>query len=48
MEAANEDKKEQGSKLKNWIRKVGIAGFFFFLFKGLVWIAIFMGAGSLI
>lgn len=29
------------------IKKFGLLGFFFFLGKGLVWIAIFLGAGSL-
>lgn len=29
--------------VKNWFKKLGIAGFLFFLLKGLVWIAIFAG-----
>jgi hypothetical protein len=28
------------SKLKKWLARFGIAGFLFFLVKGLVWIAI--------
>ncbi|HMX39392.1 MAG TPA: hypothetical protein PK971_09915 [Saprospiraceae bacterium] len=28
---------------KNWLRKIGIAGFLFFFIKGLVWLAIFFG-----
>lgn len=37
----SEEKK--GSKLANWLRGLGIAGFLFFLIKGLIWIAIFAG-----
>ncbi len=28
---------------KMWIRRFGVAGFLFFLIKGLVWIAVFWG-----
>jgi hypothetical protein len=28
------------SKLKKWLARFGVAGFLFFLIKGLVWIAI--------
>jgi hypothetical protein len=35
-------------KLKKWIKRIGIVGFLFFLIKGLIWIAIFAGAGSLL
>jgi hypothetical protein len=28
---------------KNWLKRLGFAGFMFFLIKGLVWIAVFMG-----
>lgn len=31
----------------NWLKRLGWAGFLFFLVKGLVWLAIFMGAGAL-
>ena len=34
------------SKFKPWLKKIGIAGFMFFLIKGLVWLAIFAGAGK--
>ncbi len=30
------------SKFKVWMKRVGIVGFFFFLIKGLIWVAIFM------
>jgi hypothetical protein len=29
--------------LRHWIRKIGIAGFVFFLLKGLLWLAIGYG-----
>jgi len=28
---------------KMWIRRFGVAGFLFFLIKGLVWLAVFWG-----
>ena len=31
-----------------WLKRVGVAGFLFFLAKGLLWIAVFMGLGKLI
>ncbi len=34
------------NKFKNWIKKIGIAGFLFFLVKGLVWLFIFYGLGT--
>lgn len=33
------------SKLKLWLKRVGIAGFLFFLIKGLVWIGVFIWLG---
>jgi hypothetical protein len=30
-------------KTQLWFKRVGVAGFLFFLIKGLVWIAIFSG-----
>lgn len=30
-----------------WIKRIGFWGFMFFLIKGLVWIAIFLGVGKL-
>jgi hypothetical protein len=35
-------------KLNKWFKRMGLAGFLFFLIKGLVWLAVFMGAGSLL
>lgn len=37
---------ERENRLKLWLKRVGIAGFLFFLIKGLVWIAIFAGLGK--
>lgn len=38
----------QESKLKKWLKRIGLAGFLFFLIKGLIWLAVFMGAGTLL
>jgi len=35
-------------KVKTWLKRIGIIGFIFFLVKGLIWIAVFMGIGSAI
>jgi hypothetical protein len=29
-----------------WLRRMGWAGFLFFLIKGLIWLAVFYGLGS--
>ncbi len=29
-----------------WLKRLGLAGFLFFLIKGLIWLAIFYGAGK--
>lgn len=36
---------EMNNKLLTWLKRVGVAGFLFFLIKGLVWIGIFIWAG---
>lgn len=33
-------------KQKQWFKNIGVAGFLFFLIKGLVWIAVFAGIGK--
>jgi hypothetical protein len=38
---------EQRTKRTSWLKRLGWAGFLFFLLKGLVWLAIFAGAGTL-
>ncbi|MCR9051065.1 MAG: hypothetical protein ACE362_22885 [Phaeodactylibacter xiamenensis] len=37
---------ERENRLKLWLKRLGVAGFLFFLIKGLVWIAIFVGLGK--
>lgn len=32
---------------KVWFKRIGVIGFLFFLIKGLVWLAIFFGIGSI-
>ena len=39
-----EEKQTNKKKLVAWFKKVGIAGFLFFLIKGLVWIGVFVFA----
>lgn len=36
-----------GRNAMSWLKRLGWAGFLFFLIKGLVWLAIFAGVGSL-
>ncbi|MBX2972314.1 MAG: hypothetical protein KF797_04370 [Flavobacteriales bacterium] len=36
-----------GARKGSWLKRIGLAGFLFFLVKGLVWLAIFAGAGTL-
>lgn len=36
------------SKFKTYIKKLGIAGFLFFLIKGLIWLFIFLGGAKLL
>lgn len=39
--------RKETAKARGWLAKLGWAGFLFFFIKGLVWIAIFLGAGKL-
>jgi hypothetical protein len=34
-------------KFRIWLKRIGIIGVLFFFIKGLVWLAIFLGLGSL-
>lgn len=34
------------NKWKNWLKRLGLAGFMFFLIKGLIWLGIFAWAGK--
>jgi len=39
----------RSAKLRKWFKRIGVAGFMFFLIKGLIWLAVFyFGASSLI
>jgi len=35
-------------KIKYWVKRFGIAGLIFFVVKGLITLAIFLGAGKMI
>jgi hypothetical protein len=39
--------KQPNTKKASWLKRLGWAGFLFFLLKGLIWLAIFVGAGTL-
>lgn len=47
---SKEDHEEhlETSKSKRWLKKIGVAGFLFFLIKGLIWLAILFGLGKYI
>ena len=40
--------KMKKEKIVTWVKRLGVAGFLFFLIKGLIWLAIFLGLGSLL
>jgi hypothetical protein len=40
--------KDGNNKLRTWLKRFGLAGFLFFLIKGIVWLFIFFGAAKLI
>ena len=44
----NSIKDRQGSERWRWLRRMGWAGFLFFLIKGLIWIAVFRGLGKVV
>lgn len=33
-------------KAQTWLKRIGLAGFLFFLIKGLIWLAVFFGLGA--
>lgn len=39
------EEKESSNK---WVKRIGIAGFLFFLIKGLIWLAVFWGLGNVL
>jgi hypothetical protein len=42
----NEEDPARKSRLKLWLKRLGVIGFFFFLVKGLVWIGVFVFVGK--
>jgi len=36
------------AKKKGWLKRIGWIGFFFFLIKGLIWLAVFFGVGKMV
>ena len=50
MQDARDDQGDQrqppGGRARYWLKRVGIAGFLFFLIKGLVWIGVFVFVGK--
>lgn len=40
METGSEEKINTSSKIKRWMKRIGIVGFIFFLLKGLAWLAV--------
>ncbi len=36
-----------GAKKGSWLKRLGWAGFLFFFIKGLIWLAVFAGVGTL-
>lgn len=41
-----EETQDKTPRYKAWLKKMGIAGFLFFLIKGLVWLGVFIWAGK--
>ena len=41
-----EQNTEQKSSAKEWLKRIGVAGFLFFFIKGIIWILIFLGLGN--
>jgi hypothetical protein len=39
--------KDQQNKKKAWLKRFGLAGFLFFLIKGIIWLFVFFGAAKL-
>jgi hypothetical protein len=39
-------KEQKKKEFVTWLKRFGIAGFVFFLLKGLIWLAVFFFAGS--
>lgn len=44
------EERQKGTTVQRvgWLKRIGWIGFFFFLIKGLVWLAVFFGMGKLV
>lgn len=42
----SESNSTQKNKWQAWIKRIGLAGFLFFLVKGLIWLGVFAFAGK--
>ena len=47
-EAAPGNTEVQPARKRSWLKKLGVAGFMFFLIKGLLWIVAFYGGFRLL
>jgi len=36
----------KNTRIMLWIKRLGVAGFFFFLIKGLIWLGVFFGVSQ--
>lgn len=48
QEAGGTEATRKGKGAKAWLKRIGVAGFLFFLIKGLIWIGVFAGLHRLI
>ena len=48
MENKTGTEPEQKKGIVKWLKRLGLAGFLFFLIKGLIWIAVFYGGLKLL
>ncbi|MCB9170864.1 MAG: hypothetical protein H6594_10990 [Flavobacteriales bacterium] len=39
-------KEHERPRRRQWLKRLGWAGFLFFLIKGLIWLAVFLGVGT--
>lgn len=46
-EGASDGRTPPNKGAKAWLKRIGVAGFLFFLIKGLIWIGVFAGMGKL-
>lgn len=48
MDTPPVNKNQNNSAFLKWLKRIGLAGFVFFLVKGLVWVAVFYGGLKLL